>query len=108
MASSTIYSEPRLAGPPDRASGNLDATNRVTFEGQLKVRLGHSNVGSVLVPEQLFVRRGKWRFFQTCFFGAPYFRFNIGGGLHDVSFNMDVCGPPLPSGFSPARILPLC
>jgi hypothetical protein len=94
MASTAIHHlDPRLASPPARISHDLDPTDSGTFDGLLKVRLGHSKAGSVLVPEQLFVKLDCWRFFQTSFFGPPFFRFNIEDGPHDVRFNMDMGGP---------------
>jgi hypothetical protein len=77
-----------------RTSDVFDASRAVSFEGVVKLRLGHSTNGSVLVPEQVFLNTQEgWKFYQTSFFGAPIFAFNVEPHLHVARFNVDV-GPP--------------
>ena len=86
--------DPRLAGPPERTSEQFDPVRAAPHTGLLKLRLGHSANGTVLVPEQLFLEyHGSWCFHQVSFFGAPILGFNIGPGLHVATFNLDI-GPP--------------
>jgi hypothetical protein len=83
-----------LAGPPTRISTRFESSNATTHGGIVKLRLGHSRNGSVLVPEQLFIEADDgWRFYQATFFGPPIFGFNVEPKLHVVRFNVDVGEP---------------
>ncbi|WP_424360136.1 hypothetical protein [Methylocystis parvus] len=59
----------------------------------MKVRLGHSANGSVLVPEQFFIERSGWWFYQPSFFGPPILGFDIEPNTHVARFNLDIGGP---------------
>lgn len=84
----------KLVGPPARRSNPFDAHRATAHETVVKLRLGHSRTGSVLVPEQIFLEiEGGWSFYQSSFFGPPIFGFNVEPNLHIVRFNVDV-GPP--------------
>jgi hypothetical protein len=84
----------KLAGPPVRRSYPFDVLRAITVPGVVKLRLGHSKSGSVLVPEQIFHEtENGWKFYQSSFFGPPIFGFNVEPKLHIVRFNVDV-GPP--------------
>lgn len=85
--------DPRLAGPPSRYSTPLEAGRSETFEGLVKLRLGHADVGSVLVPEVVVARLGGLRFYQPVFFGAPVLGFNVEHGVHMARFSLDLGGP---------------
>jgi hypothetical protein len=74
-----------------RSSSGVKAQAR--REGFLKLYLGHSKNGSVLVPAQLFVKAGPWRFFQPSFFGPPLIAFGIEPGRHVANFSIDVASP---------------
>lgn len=63
------------------------------YDGFIKVRLGHSNWGSVIVPDQLVIKLGGWRFFQPSFFGPCLIGFNIEPDIHQAIFSMDVGRP---------------
>lgn len=84
---------PKLAGPPARASRQLDRDGAIQSTAFLKLRLGHSANGSVLVPEQVFVEQSGWRFLRPSFFGPPILGFNVEPGLHIASFSLDVGDP---------------
>jgi hypothetical protein len=82
-----------LDGPPVRCSTATDFSTATTHEGYVKLRLGHSNRGSILVPDQIFFNSGSWRFLQPSFFGPNFIGFNVENGLHLAKFSVDV-GPP--------------
>lgn len=82
-----------LSGSPLRASQPLRLDGLIQATGFLKLHLGHSKNGSVLVPTQLFSERNGWHFYQPSFFGPPILGFNIEPNLHIACFNLDVCGP---------------
>ncbi|TBZ77016.1 hypothetical protein [Rhizobium leguminosarum] len=90
-----------LAGDPSRFSrpglGGSD-----THEGFIKLRLGHSLRGSVLVPDLLFGRFGPWRFFQPSFFGPCQIGFDVEPGPDVATMSMDVAPP---RSKNPMRIL---
>lgn len=83
----------RLAGPPVRTSQRFERDDAIQSTALLKLRLGHSANGSVLVPEQLFIERSGWWFHQTSFFGPPMLGFNVEPGLHVARFNLDIGHP---------------
>jgi hypothetical protein len=82
-----------LNGPPVRFSLATDFSTATKHEGFIKLRLGHSDRGSVLVPDQIFLNTGSWQFFQPSFFGPNIIGFNVENDLHLADFNVDV-GPP--------------
>jgi hypothetical protein len=87
------HSDSNFDGLPVRISQPFERDSAVSSEGFLKLRLGHSTNGSVLVPEQLFVELGGWRFYKPSFFGAPILGFDVEPGIHIASFSLDVGGP---------------
>lgn len=82
-----------LAAPPDRTSAAEDLDYAHSYNGYIKVRLGHSAIGSVIVPDQLVISQAGWRFYQPSFFGPCKITFNLEPSLHLASFSMDVGGP---------------
>jgi hypothetical protein len=82
-----------LAGPPARRSESFDQDGAVLISGSLKVRLGHSQVGTVIVPEQILADLDGWKFFQPSFFGPPILALNFEPGLHLARFSLDVGAP---------------
>lgn len=83
-----------LAGPPERESPALTGTEKTrTYEGWIKVRLGHGDVGSVLVPDHIVIRHVGWRFYQPSFFGPNIMGFNLEPDLHETRFSVDVGSP---------------
>jgi hypothetical protein len=83
----------RLAGPPVRTSRPFARDGATESTAFLKLRLGHSANGSVLVPEQLFVEHRGWWFYQTSFFGPPMLGFDVEPGLNVARFNLDIGDP---------------
>ncbi|QKK27024.1 hypothetical protein [Rhizobium hidalgonense] len=83
-----------LAGLPSRWSSTigLQGNSRRAYEGFLKLRLGHSEGRSYLVPDVL-IAVGGYRFFLPTFFGPPLLSFNIEPGRHFADFNLDVGHP---------------
>ncbi len=79
-----------LAGPPTRISPAIDGSSQVEHNGYVKIRLGHSRRGTVIVPDLIFAKAGPWRFFQPSFFGPCAIAFNIEPGLHTANFSVDV------------------
>ncbi len=82
----------RLAGAPARTAGNLPRGHLAEYDGLVRLYLGHGKVGSVFVPQQIFVNLGGWRFYQPSFFGPPHIAF-LGQGVGKARFNIDVSGP---------------
>lgn len=83
-----------LAGPPERESPALTGKEGAnTYEGWIKVRLGHGNVGSVLVPDQIVIRHAGWRFYQPSFFGPNILGFNLEPEVHEARLSVDVGSP---------------
>ena len=98
----TMPYDPRLAGPPARYSPRFEHRAAVHIEGVVKLRLGHLQVGSVLAPELIFVRRAGLRFYQPSFFGPPVFGFNVEAGVHAARLSVDLAGP---QSETPARYM---
>lgn len=92
-----------LAAPPLRASKavHADDPNRRRHDGLVKVRLGHSEGRSYLVPD-LLIGVAESRYYIPSFFGPPQLRFNLTPGEHDLTFDLDA-GPPRSD--QPARLL---
>lgn len=82
-----------LAGPPVRANGPGIVGPTQSYEGFIKVRLGHSVGRSVIIPDQLVIRNAGWQFFQPSFFGPPFIGFDVEPGLHSARFSLDIGGP---------------
>lgn len=82
-----------LMEQPVRISERFDGEKSVKMTGFLKLRLGHSANGSVLVPEQLFIKRKGFWFYQVSFFGPPILNLNSEPDLHVAKFNLDVGDP---------------
>lgn len=92
-----------LAGPPERESSAWTGAEEAhTYNGWIKVRLGHGDVGSVLVPDQIVVRHAGWRFYQPSFFGPNVLGFNLEPDVHEARFSVDVGNP---RGKHPTRLL---
>ena len=98
----TMPYDPRLAGPPARYSPRFEQRGAIHIEGVVKLRLGHMQVGSVLAPEFIFVRRAGMRFYQPSFFGPPVLGFNIEPGVHAARLSVDLASP---RGETPARYM---
>jgi hypothetical protein len=84
-----------LRGEPSRWAFASTGKRR-TYEGFIKLRLGHSEGRSYLVPDVVIAVTG-CRFFLPTFFGPPILEFNIEPGRHRARFNIDV-GSPRASG----------
>lgn len=82
-----------LAGRPFRISPATDLDDAVWFTGFVKLRLGHGRRGTLIVPDQIFVRAGPWRFLQPSFFSPCLIGFNVEAGLHVAEFTADVGSP---------------
>lgn len=91
-----------LAGKPTRLSPAVHIKDSISRDGFVKVRLGHSSHGTVIVPDMIFAKAGPWRFFQPSFFGPCTIGFNVEDGLHIAQFSVDV-GPPRST--SPTRLI---
>jgi hypothetical protein len=91
-----------LAGIPIRFSPAVDMSATPTHQGFVKLRLGHSRRGSVLVPDFVFAKAGPWRFLQPSFFGPPLLGFHVEDGPHLADFSLDVAPP---RGGRPIRLL---
>lgn len=77
----------------DRTSADENHAEEQHFFGYVKIRLGHSERGSILIPDTIFIKSGAWRFFQPSFFGPPVFSFNVEPSLDFVTFSVDVGSP---------------
>lgn len=82
-----------LAGNPIRFSSVPELDQYVLYDGFIKLRLGHSRRGTVIVPDLIFAKAGPWRFFQPSFFGPCSIAFNVEVGLHVAKFSLDVGSP---------------
>lgn len=82
-----------LAGKPVRLSPAGDLEQGIWHEGFVKVRLGHSDRGTVIIPDMIFAKSGPWRFFQPSFFGPCIIGFNVEPGRHIAEFSADVGRP---------------
>lgn len=82
-----------LAAKPVRLSPAGDFEQGFRHEGFVKVRLGHSDRGTVIVPDMIFAKSGPWRFFQPSFFGPCAIGFNVEPGRHIAEFSVDVGRP---------------
>lgn len=87
-----------LAGDPNRTSPPPDFAKEVEIEGLVTLKMGHKLGGSVLIPEHLFIKFGKWRFFQPSFFRPPLLGFDVEPGLHVADFDVDFAKPYLVGG----------
>jgi hypothetical protein len=83
-----------LAGPPVRRSSAIrpGSPDRREYSGFIKLRLGHSEERSYLIPDVL-IGVGGLRFFLPSFFSAPLIAFNVEDGKHTVNFSLDVGAP---------------
>lgn len=91
-----------LAGKPIRLSPATDIDQNNSHDGFIKVRLGHSDRGTVIIPEMIFAKVGPWRYFQPSFFGPCFIGFEIEDDLHIATFSVDV-GPPRTA--APTRLI---
>ena len=84
---------PNLAGPPARWSHPVrkGSTGRREYEGFIKLRLGHSEGRSYLIPD-LLIAVGGHRYFLPSFFSPPRLSFNVEPGKHVAVFDFDVGG----------------
>jgi hypothetical protein len=82
-----------LAGPPSRWSPAVQpgSVNRREYEGLIKLRLGHSEGRSYLIPDVLIAIAGH-RFFLPSFFSAPIIAFSVEPGKHLATLSLDVGG----------------
>jgi hypothetical protein len=87
--------------PAARVSSAIDLKNQTWHDGFIKLYLGHSDRGSVIVPAQLFAKAGPWRFFQPSFFGPCSLGFGVEDGLHVADLTIDVTAP---RGKQPTRL----
>lgn len=81
------------AYPAARTSPSVNFPYTDWHDGWIKLSLGHSAQGSVLVPSLLFAKAGPLRFFQPSFFGPCQLAFNIEVGIYAASLSMDVASP---------------
>src|SRR4051794_17788067 len=81
------------AYPAARTSPPLYCFTTDWRDGWIKLSLGHSAQGSVLVPSLLFAKAGPWRFFQPSFFDPCQLTFNIEAQIHAASLSMYVASP---------------
>ena len=91
-----------LAGPPVKSNTLQNADFGETYEGFIKVRLGHSVGRTVMVPDQIVIEHAGWRFYQPSFFGPCILGFDLEPGLHQGRFSADIGGP---REDTPARIM---
>jgi len=84
---------PNLAGPPARWSHPVQKgrRGRREYEGFIKLRLGHSEGRSYLIPD-LLIAVGGLRYFLPSFFSPPRLGFNLEPGKHVAMFDFDVGG----------------
>lgn len=82
-----------LAGIPSRLSTPPVFGTGIVRDGFIKVRLGHSSRGTVIVPDMIFVKARPWRFLQPSFFGPCAIGFNVEPNLHIAKFSVDVGAP---------------
>jgi len=80
------------AFPSLRYSPATDLISGVSRRAFIKVWLGHSRFGSVLVPGQVFLGGKSDSFLQPSFFGPPSLAF-LQDGLHVADFSIDVASP---------------
>jgi hypothetical protein len=80
-----------LRGEPSRWAFASTGKRR-TYDGFIKLRLGHSEGRSYLIPDMV-IAVGGCRFFLPTFFGPPILDFNIEPGKHRAHFNIDVGSP---------------
>ncbi|RWQ69651.1 MAG: hypothetical protein EOS85_28305 [Mesorhizobium sp.] len=83
-----------LAGPPVRRSSAIrpDSRDRREHSGFIKLRLGHSEGRTYLIPDVL-IGVGGLRFFLPSFFSPPIIAFNVEDGKHIADFSLDVGSP---------------
>ncbi|MCV9941917.1 hypothetical protein [Rhizobium sp. BT-175] len=82
-----------LAGWPSRYSSADLGVDAQAYEAFVKLRLGHSKRGSVIVPELVLGKFGPWRFFQPTFFGPCQLGWDFEPGVDVATFSVDL-GPP--------------
>jgi hypothetical protein len=90
------------AYPTARYSPAVDFKDATWHDAFVKLYLGHSKKGTVLVPAQIFAKSGSWRFYQPSFFGPCFIGFEVEPNLHAAQFTVDVTGP---RGANPIRLL---
>src|SRR5258708_6586466 len=79
--------------PSARFSPSIDIKRRATWNGYVKLRLGHSRYGSVFLVEHVILATvSGWAFLQPSFFGPPSLAF-MPKGRHRASFSVDVAAP---------------
>lgn len=88
-----IAFDARLAGPPVRNASDMRLDQTARYDAFVKVYLGHGKVGSLLLPQQVFVSLGGLRFYQPSFFGPSTMTFDIEPGVHLATFHVDFGGP---------------
>lgn len=93
IGSMKITFDARLAGLPVRTADDVRLGDSASYDGLIKVYLGHGKVGSLLLPQQVFVALGGLRFYQPSFFGPSTMTFDIEPGVHRATFNVDVGDP---------------
>jgi hypothetical protein len=82
-----------LAGPPSRFSPAALGVDAQAYDAFVKLRLGHSKRGSVIVPELVFGKLGPWRFFQPSFFGPCQLGWDFEPGVDVATFSVDLGSP---------------
>lgn len=70
-----------LAGQPARFSPTLKVHDTAWSDGLIKLYIGQSRMGIVIVPSLLFCKESSWRFLQPRLFGPCMIDFNVSPGL---------------------------
>lgn len=84
--------------PSSRASPAINIGPRTSWNGFVKLRLGHSQTGSVFLIEHIFLVTGSGLvFLQPSFFGPPSLAF-MPRGRHKATFSADIISPRGHSG----------
>ncbi|MEZ5759092.1 MAG: hypothetical protein R3D86_12800 [Emcibacteraceae bacterium] len=82
-----------------RTTAPLEDEVKMRGEGMIKLRLGHSQVGTVIIPDVVFINDGrKVRYFSPSFFSACNVAFDIEEGVHLARLTIDFASPHETSG----------
>ncbi len=77
-----------------RVTEPLDKDSERVVEGFIKLRLGHSNNGTIIIPDFIFIKEDrKVRYFSPSFFSPCLIRFNVEEGVHEALINVDFASP---------------
>jgi len=77
-----------------RTTEPLQEDGEKAIEGFIKLRLGHSEVGTIIIPDFVFINEGrKVKYFSPSFFSACSIGFNVDDGLHKATLSVDFASP---------------